>query len=159
MKSSTIKSLLLLLAAVILSSASNGIEKKPVVPPGLELSCVLLHHDKRMSDYSVIIYRDDVVTDTILVDENLPIFFRLEYGHQYAIIHRAKGYRDRVVMVNTVVDYVASKRMTVFDYEIEMPEADEPENTLYDLPVAVVKYYPKAGKFDYSRKYQSQVRI
>ena len=158
MKSAISKSILLLLAVLVLSSAASTIEKKEALPPGLELSCILVHHDKRISEYLIIIYRDDILTDTIQVDEENPVLFRLDYGHQYAVIHRASGFRERVVMVNTVVDPLTAKKKKVFDYEIEMPETGEPENTLYDLPVAVVRFDKATGKFNYSKKYQAQVR-
>lgn len=160
MFTNSIKVFFLLLTVLALTAAKNGQgkSKKRANPPGVELSCVLAHNKIRLAEYTVVVYRDDIVTDTLTVIEPSPVYFELEYGHQYAIIHQAKGYQERILMVNTVVDSKTRNLKKVFDYQIEMLLDGEPPNTLYDLPVAVVRYDASLGKFDYSKKYHNQIR-
>lgn len=126
--------------------------------PGIELSCVLSDDGRHLANYSMIVYCDGVPQDTFLVEKPKPVYFRLAYGHNYAIRHIAEGYRDRIVMVNTIVDVKTSQKKHTFDYQIEMIRENEPANTWNDLPVALICYDAKHKKFDYSRKYNDQVR-
>lgn len=127
--------------------------------PGLELSCILEYEGKPLQEYSIVICREDGYRDTINVDRPRTVFYRIEYGHLYSIVHLADGFRERVMMVNTVVASPVSRNKNVFDYEITMLRSEDPPNTQYDLPVAWVKYDAAAKRFDYSRKYHKQVRI
>lgn len=150
-----LSSLLISLTAAVPGNKKAG---KDILPPGVELSCMLVSNDKPLTDYTIIVCCNECQADTIHVKDIEDVYFRLEYGRQYAIIHRAAGFRERIVMMNTQVDQKTSLKKKVFDYEIEMISVQQPANTLYDLPVAVVRYDPSTGKFDYSRKYHQQVR-
>lgn len=155
----TRKTLTTLIVAVLLTTMLKaGNTERNEDQPGLEVSCRLFDDGSKFSSYTIIIYCDNQTTDTILVDKRRPVYFVLDYGHQYAIRHMAEGYRDRVVMIDTKVDSKIATNMSYFDYQIEMIRQDEPGNTINDLPVAVVRYDAHRHDFDYSRKYEKTVR-
>lgn len=155
MRTLTLLFLLLLSQGSLKANASRNDNDKP----GVEVSCILLENDIRLSHYTVILYRDGVVSDTFTVSKARPLYFILDYGHQYAVRHMAEGYRDRVVMIDTHVSKETAAEYHTFDYQVEMIPADQPANTICDLPAAVVRYDAKLETFDYSKTYSKQVRV
>ena len=155
MRTLTLLFLLLLGQSSLHANASRQEKDKP----GVEVSCILLDDDLRLSNYTVIVYCDGVVSDTFTVNKARPLYFILDYGHQYAVRHISPGYRDRVVMIDTHVDKETASDYHTFDYQVEMVSADQPANTICDLPAAVVRYDAKQEMFDYSKTYSKQVRV
>jgi hypothetical protein len=151
-------SLVLLLAFSTMQLSASEPAGDPNAP-GLELSCVLTDNGLRLAEYKMIVYCDGAAKDTFCVTKAKPVYLRLDFGHQYAVRHIATGYRDRIVMINTVVDFKTSTRKFTFDYQIEMLKTSETSNTLNDLPVAVICYDAKHKQFNYSRTYHEQVRM
>ncbi|HLG02902.1 MAG TPA: hypothetical protein VI731_04865 [Bacteroidia bacterium] len=128
------------------------------VKPGVEISSILTYEGVNIYNYAIVIYCDGKASDTFHVKKTKPVFVCLDYGHQYAIRYVIEGFRERVVMINTVVDPVIAQKIMLFDYEIEMVRINEPANTFNDLPVAIVAYDPAFKKFQFSQKYHEQVR-
>lgn len=153
-----IRSLLIALLMPFTAIAAHPGKIKSDDAPCLEISCHMQDDGSRFAGYTIIIYCDNAPADTLTIEKRREVFFTLDYGHQYAIRHIAPGYRDRVVMVNTCIDEKAAKKFSFFDYVIEMVRDEEPANTLNDLPVGLVRFDKKLHRFDYSRKYEKEVR-
>lgn len=125
---------------------------------GLEVSVKLTDDGAKVSDYSVIIYQDGNAMDTFFIGKSKPITIWLDYNHNYALRHIKTGYRDRVVLIDTYVSQKNASDIMDFDYEIELIRENESANTFDDFPVAFIHYDANQKKFDYSRKYDRQVR-
>jgi hypothetical protein len=125
---------------------------------GLEISFKLTDDGSRVSDYSVIIYQDGNAMDTIFIGKSKPVSIWLDYNHNYALRHIKAGYRDRIVLIDTHISQKSGSDIMDFDYEIELIRENEAANTFDDFPVAFIHYDASQKKFDYSRKYDRQVR-
>ncbi|CAN5399770.1 hypothetical protein BH09BAC5_BH09BAC5_01890 [soil metagenome] len=124
----------------------------------VELSFKLKDHGKKIGDYYVLIYCDTNAADTFFVHKGKVAYLDLDYNKDYTIRYEKEGYKDRVVIVHTSIEKKGPLKDMKFDYEIELIKENEPGNTLADLPVAVIRYDKCKKRFDYSKKYNRQVR-
>lgn len=159
MKSKTLFKQLCIIAAIFLTvtiKANENLINKPGA--GLEIASMLLFNEERITNYTLIIYDENQSSDTIVVTKAKHLYFKLRYGHFYSLRYIKKGYKERIVMIDTRLDEANSINETGFDFEIEMIPENQQGNTISDLPVALINYNYSEKKFEYSRNYHRQIR-
>lgn len=124
----------------------------------LEISGVMTVNDQRVSDYTVFLYRDGVLSDSFYVDNRREQYFGCEYGHDYMLKFVKPGYKERLMMVDTHLPDTAQLQDYTFRYSIAFLRKDAPSNTFDDFPVAYVMYDAKLKDFDYNKTYHFNVR-
>jgi hypothetical protein len=125
----------------------------------LELSGVMTVNDVKVDDYTVFFFEDGKLVDSFYIDERREQYFGMEFGHNYALKFVKKGYKNRVLLVDTFLPQDAHSDDYTFRYSIEFIPKDAPSNTFDDFPVAFVTYDAKQKDFDYNKTYHNNVRF
>lgn len=125
----------------------------------LEISGVMTVNGAKVEDYTVIFFEDGKLIDSFYIDNRREQYFGMEFGHNYALKFVKKGYKNRVLLVDTSLPEDAHSDNFTFRYSIEFIPKDAPSNTFDDFPVAFVTYDAKRKDFDYNRTYHYNVRF
>jgi hypothetical protein len=159
-KATTMKKLTLQLALVIgvLFSIHSTGNAASIYTSGLKISSFLTYHGERMSDYTIIIYKNGTGVDTMNVNGDNSVKFFIDFDADYCVRFIKKGYYDRVVLVNTRIPESYRNDFYKFDFEIEMISDKSSPNTLADMPVALVQYDQGENDFINNRDYFRQIR-
>jgi hypothetical protein len=123
----------------------------------LDLSGVMTINGEKVANYTVCIFQDGSPSDTFQVTNRLEQHYMLPLNHNYALKFTRPGCKDRLMLVNTIVDAKRIHDVYTFRYDIQFIEHGE-SNTFDDFPVAVIHYDQQQKDFDYNREYHSNVR-
>lgn len=124
----------------------------------LDFSGIMTINGEKVSDYTVYIYKDGELADSVFVENRREQFFELALYHDYAIKFCKSGYKERVILVDTHLPEKFHLTYFTFRYEIEFIPEDE-SNTFDDFPVAYITYDKRKRDFDYNRTYHNNVRM
>jgi hypothetical protein len=105
-----------------------------------EISGVALLNDQRVGDYTVSVYLDGTRIDSMYSKSKKPLYFTLECNQVYSCLFQKKGYKDKIVIVNTKIpEGLKSIQDDSFYFEIEMTESlKRKSEEIEDYPVAII---------------------
>jgi hypothetical protein len=132
-----LKIILMLIGCLIaLSSQAQKNSKKSI----LELTGSALLNNTRTSDYSISVYLDGRIIDSMYTKSKRTIKFYVDYNQVYTILFQKQNCLDKIVIVNTQIpEGLKSMEDDSFDFEIEMSEVLSKKNKeLDDYPIAVL---------------------
>lgn len=124
----------------------------------LDFSGIMTINGEKVSDYTVYIFKDGQLADSVFVENRREQYFELALYHNYTIKFCKPGYKERLILVDTHLPEKFHLTYFTFRYEIEFIPEDE-SNTFDDFPVAYITYDPHKKDFDYNRTYHHNVRI
>jgi len=125
----------------------------------LEIEAQLTFDDVPLSNYSVYISCNGVLTDSIYVRHTHPVYFHFEANDIYTIIFRKKGFLDKMVMVDTYMKKKLTKNQEeyTFDFDLELdPLASHVKSGYEDFPAGWVHFDSKRKDFEMSKNYYQQ---
>jgi hypothetical protein len=106
----------------------------------LELIGSALLNNARTSDYSISVYLDGRIIDSMYTKSKRTIKFYVDYNQVYTLLFQKQNCLDKIVIVNTQIpEGLKSMEDDSFDFEIEMSEVLSKKNKeLDDYPIAVL---------------------
>lgn len=137
----------------------SGKNKKTPDPSScLEISgkVSLLNAKKPGEVISVLLYKGNLLVDSVTLPATNSFKFVLEKNEEYAIKVIQKGFVPRLVSISTEIPEKACHNIFKFHFDLT-PLSYEDINTkdtdALDFPIALVCYDAKKGYFDYREKY------
>jgi hypothetical protein len=106
----------------------------------LELTGSALLNNTRTSDYSISVYLDGRIIDSMYTKSKKTIKFYVDYNQVYTILFQKENCMDKIVIVNTKIPHgLKSLEDDTFDFEVEMSQSlAKSAKELEDYPVAVL---------------------
>ena len=135
----SIKKIMLLLVVSTMTLTLNA-QKKNSKKSVLELTGSALLNNTRTSDYSISVYLDGRIIDSMYTKSKRTIKFYVDYNQVYTILFQKQNCLDKIVIVNTQIpEGLKSMEDDSFDFEVEMSEVlSKKNNELDDYPIAVL---------------------
>jgi hypothetical protein len=135
----TIRKITLLLVVSTMTLTLNA-QIKNSKKSALELIGSALLNNARTSDYSISVYLDGRIIDSMYTKSKRTIKFYVDYNQVYTLLFQKQNCLDKIVIVNTQIpEGLKSMEDDSFDFEIEMSEVLSKKNKeLYDYPIAVL---------------------
>ncbi len=120
----------------------------------LEIKASALVEDKNTDNYSVVVYSDGVLKDSIFMKKSKSIDLSLESGKLYSIVFKKTNYADKIVIVDTKIPS-GLRELTEdpFELQIELSKSTTVKQDLSDYPVAVLTVNKKEKSLMASETY------
>lgn len=147
------KSMLLLVVSTMTLTLNAQIKNSK--KGALELIGSALLNNARTSDYSISVYLDGRIIDSMYTKSKRTIKFYVDYNQVYTLLFQKQNCLDKIVIVNTQIPGgLKSMEDDTFDFEVEMSQSLA-KNTkeLEDYPVAVLYIDKKEETLQASAEY------
>jgi hypothetical protein len=130
--------IILILIGCLIALCSQA--QKNIKRSALELSGSALLNNAHTSNYSISVYLDGRIIDSIYAKSKKTIKFYIDYNQVYTLLFQKQNCLDKIVIVNTQIpEGLKSMEDNSFDFEIEMSEVLSKKNKeLEDYPIAVL---------------------
>lgn len=120
----------LLLFAVPRLSAQN--------PEFFEIKASALLNDKGATDYSILVYTDGKLKDSVFCKKNKSVLIPLASNKVHSVVFRKNGFQEKVVIVNTYIPLgVGNISEEPFELQVELTSITAKAD-LADHPVAIL---------------------
>ncbi len=146
------KKLVLTLFCVLLVHIACG-ARNSFLNAGLEIACSVSEKNTALKEYSIFIFVDDTISDTIFAELALPIYVQLDLNRSYRLEFMKPGYMERVIILNTNVPEGKERKRFTYEFEINMHFHGNDTGLVAVAPVAVIQYDSLLGDFNYSTEY------
>ena len=121
----------------------------------VEINASALVEDKAIGEYTVLIYQDGQLKDSVFSKKANPITLSLESGKLYSIVFKKVSYSNKLVIVDTSIP--SGLRELVedpFELQIELAKISESlKKDLADYPVAILTVNKKEKSLMASENY------
>ena len=144
--------ILLLLNSIVFSSFGQKNKAKEDI---LRISGIALLNDQPTGNYSVSIYLDGTLVDSLYTKSKRIINFNVDYNKVYTLLFQKVNCFDKLVIVNTHIPEGSTYlRKNTFDFEVEMSERLSKKSTnMEDHPIAVLLIGKNDEKLKVSSEY------
>lgn len=124
-------------------------------PATFEIKASALLEDKITNNYSVVVFLDGKIKDSIFCKKAKPIVLTLEGNKIYSVVIKKEGYPEKYVIVNTKnPSGVRELSDEAFNLQIELsPTLTTVKQELIDYPVAILMINKKVKSLMASEKY------
>lgn len=121
----------------------------------VEINASALIEDKATDNYSIVIYSDGILKDSIYNKKTKAITLSLESNILYSIVFKKANYPDKLVIVNTKIPTgLMELAEDPFELQIELtPNTTTLKKDLYDYPVAILQVNKKVKSLMASESY------
>lgn len=120
----------------------------------LEINASALINDKSTDNYSVAIYSDGILKDSIFNKKTKAISLSLESGKLYSVVFKKANYSDKIVIVDTKIPSGLRELIEdPFELQIELSQSASVKQDLSDYPVAVLTVNKKEKSLMASENY------
>lgn len=111
--------------------------------------------DYLIDDVSINIIQGDTVSQEIIVRTEKRIKLELEYQNTYNLVFEKEGYISKTISINTFLpDNYLENTPEIVDFEMELFRSiDNMDLSIFDQPVAKIKYDTNIKSFDYDKDY------
>lgn len=111
--------------------------------------------DYLMADVLINIMQGDTVSQEIIAMTEKRIKLELEYQHTYKLVFEKEGYISKNISINTFLpDNYLANTPEIVDFEMELfRKIDNMDLSIFDQPVAKIKYDTNIQSFDYDKDY------
>lgn len=162
--SELVKNAALLLLAVVLNfqihccNLGNGHRA-----PQLKISGeVILQGNKTNEFYKVELIKNDIVVDSLEINDKKDFNFLLTSNDYYSIRISKKGFISKVISIDTKIsEQSASKNEYQFYFEAKLIGEDKLQKLnkeVLDLPIALISFDEKKDIFTYNKKYTANIK-
>jgi len=146
--STTLHKILSIALVVLVSTHLNAQIKT------LDIKASALVEDKNTDNYSVIVYSDGILKDSIFMKKSKAIDLSLESGKLYSIVFKKANYADKIVIVDTKIPSGLRELIEdPFELQIELSQSTTVKQDLSDYPVAVLTVNKKEKSLMASETY------
>lgn len=120
----------------------------------VEINASALVDDKNTNNYSIVIYSDGILKDSIYNKKSKSVNLALESGKLYSIVFKKANYDDKIVIVDTKIPSGLSEmHEEPFELQIELSQSTSVKQDLRDYPVAILKVSRKEKSLMASETY------
>ena len=134
MKKKLQKNLFVLLSSLAFSFNSYSQSIKIV-----EINASALVDDKNTDNYSIVIYSDGVLKDSIYNKKTKSVNLALESDKLYSVVFKKANYTDKIVIVDTKIPSgLREMHEEPFELQIELSQSTTVKQDLLDYPVAIL---------------------
>jgi hypothetical protein len=125
----------------------------------LELTGTAELNGKRINQYCVKLYIDNVIVKTSPASSRDKFKFILEENRNYTLCFSKPGCIDRLIRIDTYLpDGVEPSPPFEFDFQMEMLAESNAGMQDTDFPAGLIVYDPSTQKFESSRKYMAGLK-
>ncbi|HTL80670.1 MAG TPA: hypothetical protein VL651_03135 [Bacteroidia bacterium] len=124
---------------------------------GLQLSFRVFDRGLLLKNYSLSIYCNGELTDSINVRKSNLFCLNMEFNNNYVIRINRPGYRERLILIDTKVPDRKKNKAFEYSFDISMLADSLGANTLADLPTMLIQYDGHEKDFNYSQTYSQSV--
>jgi hypothetical protein len=126
-----------------------------------ELNVSALLNDKAIGDYSVLVYEDGKIKDSLFTKKIKPIQIALESNKVYSVAIRKDNLPIKIAIVNTLYPKnLGDLEQEPFELQIEIsPDIQKLKQEYEDYPVAILLVNKKKKLLMASEAYFQQTRI
>lgn len=124
-----------------------------------EINSSALYNDAPTSNYSIVVYADGRLKDSIYIKKNKSVNLSLESNKVYSIVFKKENCPNRFVVVNTHIPSGIREIINdePFDLQIEVsPEAKSIKKEYDDYPVAILMINKKKKLLMASENYHKE---
>ncbi|MBC7696604.1 MAG: hypothetical protein H7141_14300 [Burkholderiales bacterium] len=121
----------------------------------VEVNASALIEDKSTDNYSIVIYNDGQLKDSIYNKKSKAITLSLESNKLYSVVFKKANYSDKLVIINTKIPS-GLRELTEdpFELQIELTQNTTTlKKDLYDYPVAILMINKKEKSLMASETY------
>ena len=121
----------------------------------VEVNASAMIEDKSTDNYSIVIYNDGQLKDSIYNKKSKAITLSLETNRLYSVVFKKANYPDKLVIIHTKIPS-GLKELTEdpFELQIELtPNTTTLKKELYDYPVAILMVNKKEKSLMASETY------
>ena len=105
----------------------------------VEINASALVDDKSTDNYSIVIYSDGVLKDSIYNKKTKSVNLALESNKLYSVVFKKANYRDKIVIVDTKIPSgLRELHEEPFELQIELSQSATVKPDLIDYPVAIL---------------------
>ncbi|MCD6017511.1 MAG: hypothetical protein K0S53_632 [Bacteroidetes bacterium] len=121
----------------------------------VEINASALIEDKATDDYSIVVYSDGQLKDSIYNKKTKAVTLSLESNTLYSVVFKKANYPDKLVIVNTKIPTgLMELAEDPFELQIELtPNTTTLKKDLYDYPVAILQVNKKVKSLMASESY------
>lgn len=120
----------------------------------VEINASALIDDKSTDKYSVIVYSDGILKDSVFNKKSKAISLILESGKLYSIVFKKDTYSDKIVIVDTKIPSGLRELIEdPFELQIELSQSTTVKQDLSDYPVAILTVNKKEKSLMASETY------
>lgn len=120
----------------------------------IEINSSILVNDKSEGDYSILIYADGTLKDSIYCKKTKGIIISLEKNKLYSLVFKKTNFKNKLVVVNTNIPAgLRELNEEPFVLQIEMNSAVNDKSELEDYPIAVLSLSKKEKSLVASESY------
>lgn len=121
----------------------------------VEINASALIEDKNTDNYSIVVYLDGQLKDSIYNKKAKPITLSLESNKLYSVVFKKASFPDKLVIVNTKIPIgLIELTEDPFELQIELtPNTTTLKKDLYDYPVAILMVNKKVKSLMASETY------
>lgn len=120
----------------------------------LEIKASALVEDKSTDNYSIVIYSDGILKDSLFNKKTKAIDVSLESGKLYSIVFKKANYSDKIVIVDTKIPSgLRELQEDPFELQIELSQSTTVKQDLLDYPVAILTVNKKERSLMASENY------
>lgn len=121
----------------------------------VEINASALVDDKAIGDYSILIYNDGNLKDSVYCKKSKAVTLSLESGKLYSIVFKKATYNNKLVIVDTKIPS-GLRELVEEPFELQIELAKVPESLkkeLADYPVAILNVNKKEKSLMASENY------
>ena len=144
----------LLKVLAIFSCLTLGLSLKAQIKV-VEINASALVDDKAIGDYSILIYNDGKLKDSVYCKKSKAVTLSLESGKLYSIVLKKATYNNKLVIVDTKIPS-GLRELVEEPFELQIELAKVPESLkkeLADYPVAILNVNKKEKSLMASENY------
>jgi hypothetical protein len=121
----------------------------------VEINASALIEDKAVGEYTILIYNDGVLKDSVFNKKTKAVTLSLESGKLYSVVFKKATYPNKLVMVDTHIPSGLRELVEEpFELQIELAKvSDSLKQDLADYPVAILTVNKKEKSLMASENY------
>lgn len=120
----------------------------------IEINSSILVNDKSEGDYSILIYIDGTLKDSIYSKKSKGIIVSLEKNKLYSLVFKKSNFKNKLVLVNTNIPAgLRELNEEPFVLQIEMNSTLNDKSELEDYPIAILSLSKKEKSLVASESY------
>jgi hypothetical protein len=121
----------------------------------VEINASALVEDKNVGDYSILIYNDGKIKDSVYCKKSKPVTLSLESSKLYSIVFKKGSYPNKLVIVDTQIPSGLREMVEEpFELQIELANVSTSlKEDLSDYPVAILTVNKKEKSLMASENY------
>lgn len=121
----------------------------------VEVNASALINDKSTDKYSIVVYNDGQLKDSIYNKKSKAITLSLETNKLYSVVFKKENYPDKLVIIDTKIpNGLRELTEDPFELQIELtPNTTTLKKDLYDYPVAILQVNKKVKSLMASESY------